>query len=281
MQAADTIPLTTPDALIERYDALLFDAYGVLVHQEGPLPGAADVLWRLYRLGKPFFIVTNSAARLPEQAAERYQAFGLPIEPEQIVSAGALLKPYFHDTGLIGRRCVILGPEGTFRYVEQAGATPVGPTEDFDAVVIGDQVGFPFLDSVDAVLSRLIDKFDRGEAPPLILPNPDLIYPKAHGFGITCGALALMLEAALRQRYPDRDDTRFVALGKPETPIFAEAARRAGSRHLVMIGDQLDTDIRGACRFGIDSALITGGVARLEGIGQRSAWRPTYRLASL
>jgi HAD superfamily hydrolase (TIGR01450 family) len=275
------IPVITIDELIVRYDALLFDAYGVLVHRDGPLPGACRLLERLQRLNKPFFLVTNTSARLPERAARRYQGFGLPVEAGQIITSGSLLKPYFETANLRGRRCAILGPEDTFRYVEQAGAKAVPPTEDFDMLVIGDQVGFPFLESVDAVLSRLIEKFDRGDSVPLILPNPDLIYPKASGFGMTSGAVALMIEAVLRQRYPGRPGIGFVPLGKPETAIFAEAARRAGTRYLVMIGDQLDTDIRGAGRFGIDSALISGGVAELDFLGHAPEWLPTYRLAGL
>ena len=275
------VPVTTVEALSDRYQALLFDAYGVLVHADGPLPGAVELLRWLRQAGKPFYVVTNSAARLPEVAAERYRRFGLDLQPTQIITAGSLLGPYLRAAGLLGCRCAILGPEGTFRYVEQAGAEPVPPTADFDALVFGDQVGFPFLEGVDAVLSRLIEKFDRGESPPLILPNPDLIYPKPRGFGITCGALALMLEAALRQRYPGRPDIRFVPLGKPETPIFAEAARRAGSRNLVMIGDQIETDIRGAWHFGIDSALVAGGVAELAFHAGQPAWWPTWRLETL
>jgi ribonucleotide monophosphatase NagD (HAD superfamily) len=192
-----------------------------------------------------------------------------------------LLKPYFAANKLQGSRCAILGPEDTFHFVSQAGALAVPPSEDFDVLVIGDQVGFPFLESMDDVLSRLISKFDRGESPPLILPNPDLIYPKASGFGMTCGSMAVVIESALRQRYPGRKDIHFVHLGKPETPLFEEAARRAGTRNLVMIGDQMDTDIRGACRFGIDSALVSGGVAELAfHAGPAQGW-PTYQLASL
>jgi len=276
-----TIPSTTLDELIERYDALLFDAYGVLVHRDGPLPGACELLARLSHLGKPFYLVTNSAARLPEHAAQRYQGFGLTIESEQIISAGGLLKPYFAGNGLQGSRCAILGPEDTFHFVSQAGALAVPPSEDFDVLVIGDQIGFPFLESMDSVLSRLITKFDRGESPPLILPNPDLIYPKVNGFGMTCGTMALVIETALKQRYPSRTDIRFVHLGKPETPLFEEAARRAGSRKLVMIGDQMDTDILGACRFGIDSALVSGGVAELAFHSRQEDGWPTYQLASL
>jgi len=273
------IPLISIDTLIDRYAALLFDAYGVLVHRDGPLPGAREVLTRLHKLNKPFFIVTNSAARLPERAAARYQGFGLPIEPEQLVTSGALLKPYFAEQGLLGRRFAILGPRDTYRYVELAGADAVPPGADFDGVVIGDQVGFPFLEAIDAVLSRLFAKFDRGESPPLILPNPDLVYPKSEGFGITSGAVALIIQAALRQRYPDREDTSFIPLGKPAPGLFAEAVNRAGARQVVMIGDQIDTDIQGACRFGIDSALISGGVAELAFQSRQSPWRPTYRLA--
>jgi HAD superfamily hydrolase (TIGR01450 family) len=276
-----TIPSTTIDELIERYDALLFDAYGVLVHRDGPLPGACELLARLRSLGKPFYLVTNSAARLPEHAAQRYRCFGLAIEPEQIISSGGLLKPYFAGNGLQGSRCAILGPEDTFHFVSQAGGLAVPPSEDFDVLVIGDQVGFPFLESMDAVLSRLISKFDRGESPLLILPNPDLIYPKARGFGITCGAMALVIETVLKQRYPGRTDIRFVHLGKPETALFEEAARRACTRNLVMIGDQMDTDILGACRFGIDSALVSGGVAELAFHSRQQDRWPTYQLTGL
>jgi ribonucleotide monophosphatase NagD (HAD superfamily) len=45
-------PLTL-DALIARYDALLLDAYGILVTLDGPMPGAVALIDRLNRVGKP------------------------------------------------------------------------------------------------------------------------------------------------------------------------------------------------------------------------------------
>ena len=72
----------------------------------------------------------------------------------------------------------------------------------------------------------------------------------------------------LALRYPQRPDLRFTRLGKPGPALFAEAERRAGTRDLVMLGDQLETDILGANRYGIDSVLVGGGVtvAGVEGI---------------
>ncbi|GAB6047620.1 hypothetical protein JCM19379_14440 [Methyloparacoccus murrellii] len=99
------VPVTTVEALSDRYQALLFDAYGVLVHADGPLPGAVELLRWLRQAGKPFYVVTNSAARLPEVAAERYRRFGLDLQPTQIITAGSLLGPYLRAAGLLGCRC--------------------------------------------------------------------------------------------------------------------------------------------------------------------------------
>lgn len=274
-------PLITAETLIERYDALFFDAYGVLLHRDGPLPGACHLLERLHQLGKPYFVVTNSAARLPEHAALRYQQFGFPLEAHQIITAGSLIAPHFKAHGLEGQRCAVLGPEDSHRFVAQAKGIPVPATEPFDVLVIGDQVGFPFLDHMDAALTHLIQRFDEDRPVALVLPNPDLIYPKPGGFGMTCGAMARVIEAVLKQRYPGREDIHFTILGKPMPALFEEAAHRAGTRNAVMIGDQIETDIRGAHAFGIDSALVTGGVAELAFFKEDLPYPPTYQLPNL
>jgi len=48
------IPQVTIDELIDRYDALLLDAYGVLVNGDGALPGAAELVATLNGTGKPY-----------------------------------------------------------------------------------------------------------------------------------------------------------------------------------------------------------------------------------
>jgi ribonucleotide monophosphatase NagD (HAD superfamily) len=163
-----------------------------------------------------------------------------------------------------------------------AGGRVVSPDQDFEVLVICDEGGFPFLETVDTVLSALFYKFNRREAIHLVLPNPDLIYPKSdHGFGITSGAIGLVLEAALQMRYPDRADLRFTRLGKPHASIFREALRRSGTPDVVMIGDQLETDIRGANDMGIDSVLVSTGVTQTYKTRIPEKLRPTYLLHSL
>jgi ribonucleotide monophosphatase NagD (HAD superfamily) len=58
---------------------------------------------------------------------------------------------------------------------------------------------------------------------------------------------------------------RFKPLGKPETLLFEMGLKLAGcsTSDAIMIGDQLTTDILGANRAGIASALIGGGITPL------------------
>lgn len=272
---------TTMQELIARYPVILFDSFGVLASSNAVLPGAVELIANLNAIAKTYFVLTNDASALPESRSENYAKLALNIKPEQIITSGGLLSRYFADEHLQGLRCVILGPEDSVRYVQIAGGEVVPIGADFDAVVIGDQSGFPFLETMDQVMTDLFRKTDKGENVRLILPNPDLIYPDGDGFGFASASIAMLLESALKLRYPERDDLHFIRLGKPHEAIFAEALRRSGTRDMVMIGDQLETDIKGANDFGLDSVLVGTGIAALDLSWAPESMRPTYTLRSL
>jgi HAD superfamily hydrolase (TIGR01450 family) len=274
------IPRTTIDALIERYDTLLFDAYGVLVHAGGAMPGAPALVAQLNAIGKPYFLVTNDASKLPATAAERFARFGLPIPAERIVTSGELVIDYFREHRLDGARCAVLGTRDSVRYVELAGGEPVATDAPFDVLVVADETGYPFLQAVDDALTALLQRLDAGGEVHLVLPNPDLIYPRGtDSFGIAAGSVALMLEAALQRRFGP-GAPRFARLGKPAAHLYHAALARAGSAHAVMLGDQLETDIAGAVAAGIDSALVTTGVSAAPD-DLADELRPTWQVASV
>lgn len=251
----------------------------MLVDKSGALPGAADFIRLLESSAKPYLVLTNSASRLPETLAAEIREAGVPIPPERILTSGQLLGDHFREHGLSGARCLVLGPADSVEYVRRAGGEPVPACPDADAevVVLADQKGFACLPTMNLTLGLVLRRLDAGRPLHLILCNPDLIYPVAAGqYGFTAGGLAAMLEAVLRERYPDRP-TPMVRLGKPHAPIF-EAARRRVAGRLVMLGDQLATDILGANRNGIDSILVGTGLARAPADG---AIKPTWYLPSL
>ncbi len=267
-------PSSVPE-LLDRYDAVFLDAYGVLNDAAGALPGAADLIVELERRGLPWALCTNDASRLPETVARRLAGFGIPIRPAHVVTAGMLVAPYFAAHGLAGRRCIVLGTADSRRYVEDAGGVVIAPGEaDVEVIVVGDDGFDPFRETIEATLTAAVHAIDAGRALALVLPNPDLIYPRGKAWGVTAGAIALVLEAALARKHPGAP--RFVPLGKPRPDLFLEARRRLGlddAARAVMIGDQLDTDIAGALAAGVDAALVAGGVSTwAPGVSPEPTW---------
>lgn len=284
---ASAVPEIEPAALVERYEAFLLDAYGVLVDRDSALPGAAAFLHRLRAAGRRFLVVSNDASRLPETAAARLARLGLPIPADRIVLSGEALVRHFAAAKLHGHRTVVLGPDDSAAWVQRAGGRLVrwdDTDADPEVVVVADDEGYPFLPAIEAVIAQVIARIDAARPVHLLLPNPDLVYPKGPGaLGLTAGSVAMLIEGALAQRYPE-DPPRFVALGKPHAAIFEVALDRLGLRPsdpVVMVGDQLHTDIRGAVGARIDSVLVESGVARGSALHDARAPRPTFRMRSL
>jgi HAD superfamily hydrolase (TIGR01450 family) len=274
--------LTTMAALLDRHAGVLLDAYGVLIDASGPLPGARELIATLGARGYPFAIVTNDASRSQQTYARRFAGLGMTVPSERFVTSGSLLPGYFRANGLAGARTCVLGPADSIQFVVDGGGVPV-PLErgiDIDAIAVCDDDGYPLVEGLEIAQSAAIRAMEAGRRPALVLPNPDLVYPKGGGeLGITAGAIALVIEAVLARRFPGAE-LRFVHLGKPEPHLFHEAARVLGLSidQLVMVGDQLETDIAGARAAGIDAALVAG-VSRWEHAGDGAV--PRYRLDGL
>ena len=278
-----TIPRISSRELCDRYDVLLLDAYGVLNDHDGALPGAREFVASLNRQEKPYLLLTNDASRTPETSSRRFRGMGLDIAPDRIITSGLMFPRYFTEHGLEGARCVVLGPAESREYVERAGGKPVrlDDTTDADALIVCDEAGFDYRPTLDRALSLLFRKLDAGQPVALILANPDVVYPMSPGrFGFTSGSMALLLEAGLAARYPGHA-YRFIRLGKPSPFLFDAARNRFPDRTMVMVGDQLATDIRGARDYGLDSVLVGTGVSQLASLGPDSPIQPNFVIESL
>jgi ribonucleotide monophosphatase NagD (HAD superfamily) len=259
---------TTTRELIDRYDGILLDVYGVLLDASGVLPGAQELIAELEQRRKPYAIVTNDASRSIDTYVARFAKLGLPIGGERIITSGSLLPGYLRAKSLAGARVCVLGTADSVEFVRAGGGVPIALERglDLDVLAVCDDSGFDFLPGIECALSAVVRAVEAGRRPTLVLPNPDLLYPKGNGeLGFTAGAMALLIESALARRFP-HEQLRFDHLGKPEPHLFGEASKKLGIApdRLVMIGDQLETDIAGARGAGCDAALVAGV----------SKWRP-------
>ena len=278
--------MSTVNELIENHDLFLIDAYGVLMTSQGPLPGATEFIAKLQAKQKDFFILTNDASRTPETCAKVYAERGFKIPVEKILSAGVAIIETYRKENLAGAKTTVLGTSDTRECVRRAGGDvqEITPDTDFDVLVIGDDSGFDFLKTMNDLLTATHKLIRKGKTPRFFLANPDLLYPRGkHSFGFTSGSLAKFLEIGLRDLHPSKD-FNFEVLGKP-APLLYDLARakvNALASRTLMLGDQLHTDIAGANRAGIKSALLATGITQLPLPAALSAEQtPTYTLTSL
>jgi hypothetical protein len=173
---------TTRD-LLDRYAGVLLDVYGVLLDGSGALPGAHELIDELNRRGTPYAIVTNDASRSIETYVRRFAQFGLTVPGERIVTSGSLLPGYFAAKTLAGARTCVLGTEDSKQFVREGGGdiVPLVQGLDLDVLAVCDDAGVDFQTSIEWAFSAVVRAVDAGRRPALVLPNPDLVYPKSAG----------------------------------------------------------------------------------------------------
>lgn len=281
----DALPSTVSlPFLIERYPNLFIDAYGVLLEERGAKDGAVSFIQTLNQNQHEYFIVTNGAATDPQGHSERYARFGVQVPPERIISSGYLLIQHLEQNHLKSLPTFATGPASAITFLKRLGLSLVDEKHIADArqFLIMEEPEGHFLELAELVMNNISDIYERGESCSLILPNPDIIYPSTSNFfRFTAGSFALLVEHGLALRFGE-GKLCFDRLGKPSPQILNAAKSKCANPNapILMIGDQLQTDIAGANHFGIDSALVLGGVVSTKHL-QHSAFRPTYLLKNL
>jgi HAD superfamily hydrolase (TIGR01458 family) len=237
---------------------------GVLVQAGVPIPGAGDALADLERRGLPYLLATNTSLVNRATLARQAAAIGITLDPGRIVSALSVTAE-LTARRFAGRPLYVLCSEDA--RAEFAGqwlldddeAGPVAPGERCAAVVIGDSpetLTYPNLDRA----FRLVREGARLVA---MHRNPWWLTPR--GPTLDAGAFVVGLEFATRRRA--------IVAGKPSATFFAAALRRLerAAGEVVMIGDDLRTDVAGARRAGLLAVWVRSGRHGAVDLAQQAA----------
>lgn len=258
----------TTDAPIDGIDTVLADLDGVVYRGPLAVPHAVEQLNSLAAAGIRVGYITNNASRTDRDVAAHLRELGLTTEPADIVTspqaAVHLLREHLEPGGLV----LVVGGDGLVDELTKAGYRITRSAEDRpDAVVQGfaPEVNWLALAEASYALARDI---------PWIATNQDWTIPRERGVAPGNGTLVSAVHTAV-QKLP-------LVAGKPETALFEAAVERFGATAPLMIGDRLDTDIRGARRAGIPSALVLTGVDQAKQlIAAGPDDRPDYILDDL
>ena len=246
--------------LADNYSVIFFDAYGVLKNFAGVMDGVIEVLASLKVEGKELFVVTNDASRSPKKMSQIYvhPEFGEVFPEDRVISSGLLARDFMRAKVRRGNVAYLGKPDSAY-YIQSAGLKPIPIADVHDGAELGaiallDDEGFEWQPDINRALNLL-----RRHNMPVVVANADSVYPvKGNDVAIAVGGIADLMESVLERR--------FVRFGKPDAYMFSYAFSRASAlmpglrrKDILMVGDTLETDIRGGNKFGIDTVLVLSG----------------------
>src|SRR6188768_2005923 len=235
----------------------LTDMDGVLVHENTPVPGAAELLQQWTDAGTPFLVLTNNSIFTPRDLSARLRSSGLEV-PEEFIWTSALATATFLADQMPGGSAFVIGEAGITTALHEAGFIMTETAPDY--VVVGETRNYSFEAITKAI--RLI-----GNGSRFIVTNPDATGPSADGPLPATGAVAaLITKATGKEPY---------VVGKPNPMMFRSAMNKIGahSENTGMIGDRMDTDIVAGIEAGLHTILVLTGISDQAEI-ERYPFRP-------
>jgi HAD superfamily hydrolase (TIGR01458 family) len=231
-------------ATARRARALLIDLEGTVYEAGRLLPGVREALVDLASRGIPHGFVTNTTSRPRSALVAELVGMGLEIDPERIFTAPRAARRHLISGGLV--RCHLLVRPSVLEDFSGIEASEERP----QAVVVGD-LGEEFtFERLNRAFRSVLD------GAQLLTLARNRYYRGPGGLTLDVGAFTAALEYAA-----GRPAT---LLGKPSPEFFHAAIQALGvsPAETAVVGDDLESDVRGAQAAGLGGILVRSGKFR-------------------
>ncbi|MGH2961692.1 MAG: TIGR01458 family HAD-type hydrolase [Solirubrobacterales bacterium] len=247
---------------MEGVRGLLLDLDGVLYVGDDVVEGAQEAVAALRDTGLGLRFVTNTTERSRAQTLEKLERLGFELAAEELVTPAALARRHCIDAG--HRTVALIMNEAVkrdFEGLEEVGERP-------DAVIMGDlgeAFGFEILNRAFRMVM---------DGAELVALQKNRFWLTPDGLSLDAGPFVAAIEYA--------SGTEAVVVGKPSRSFFELVLEDLGAdpASAAMVGDDVETDVRGAMRAGLTGILVRTGKYR-EDFVQASGVEPTATVDSI
>jgi NagD protein len=242
----------------------LIDMDGVVYSGSQLIPGAKEFVEGLQRLQIPFLFLTNNSERSSKDMVAKLAHMGIQVSWKNFYTAAHCAADF-----LIRQKpecsAFVIGEGGLLIALQEKGIAFDSIKPDFVVVGEGRTMNFEALEKAHRLLAK---------GALLVATNPDTWCPTDQGPRPGTGAIAALLESA--------SGKKAYHLGKPNPFMFLMARNRLGlhTTETIMIGDTMETDIKGAVEIGLQTFLVLTGSTSPQDL-QKYAFQPTRVLSSI
>ena len=240
--------------ILDNFDALLLDAFGVLNVGSSLIPGIIKTLEKARQQNITLLVVTNGASNNSFKKRDQLASLGLEFSNDEIISSretAEIFLSFNQPEGPLG----VLGNVGNNFNIPNLSCFEL----EQDPNKFDEMNSFILLGTLqwDTVWQEILFNSLKANPRPLFVANPDLVAPHEKNFS---------MEPAYYVSHLIKNGIHLPFwLGKPFPTIFNLAVNRLNAlsgRHIPlsrigMVGDTLHTDILGANSFGLKSILMT------------------------
>ncbi len=229
----------------------IFDIEGVIlpsIDEPQPVESAVNLINRLRQRGKKVAFLSNISRTPHHRVANILMRSGLAENEREIFTAGKVAVEYVRSKRK-NARVFVVSERGLIVDFEMAGDTQISFEKPIDFVVIGMKRNISFQE-INFALECVL------EGAELISVGHTNYYQGEflgrHGVFIGDVPICEMLSFAAGK------PGKYTKIGKPSPTIYEYILREFGVKvpDAVMIGDKIETDIKGANEIGITSILI-------------------------
>lgn len=239
-------------AIADQYDGFLIDLWGVIHDGHDLYDGAKECLQALKAAGKKIVFLSN-APRRSFRAIERLEDMGVTADCyDHVLTSGEVTNHYVKSGKHgFGKNYLMIGPSRDDGLLDDTDYTRVYDASEADfAVVTGFSKDNSIIEDDIPTLEECLKHH-----VPMLCANPDIVVVRLDGTRSLCAGV-------VAEKYEEMGGN-VTYFGKPFSKTYEEAFDLLSihdKSRIAMIGDNLDTDIKGGQQAGIDTYLIVGGI---------------------
>jgi HAD superfamily hydrolase (TIGR01458 family) len=220
---------------------VLLDLSGTVYEGDELIPGALETVERLHASHIPVRYLTNSSRIPRSKILSRLQGMGFNVRASEIFTAPDAIQDYLREHRL--SPWLLIHPAIEEEFTEFHGQSP-------DTVVICDAAYAFTYENMNRAFRMLLD------GARLLAVGDNRYFKETDGISLDAGPFVRALEYAA--------DCEAIILGKPSPAFFHAAVTQLGCKpsEVLMVGDDVYTDINGALKAGLKAALVRTGKYR-------------------